>query len=363
MDASENQEASAYVGVVLDSRWKIIEPLASGHFGIVYLAHDADTNEPAVIKILKVKHSGEPEHVQDFLDEARFLTVLAKCDNVVEMFGSGRYPHVMTSTAGGFSAPVNAHYIAMEAADCSLTDLLVENTEVFTWPERLGILRDVVQGVQQMHQRSIVNRDLKAENVLVFSAPHNELVAKVSDMGRAKSTREARRSTIERYAIPRGDWRFAAPEHIWCVGSDDPLLLRATDLYHTGSVLFELVTGLGLTSVVLPTSAQIAASTWQLQPDQRTAQYELVMPDLRNRFELVYEQFAENVPRTIRTPLTALLRQLTDVDPMRRFRRVRGRPDCSDSLSWLINRIDVIALQLRRAEIEAKRRERKKTMA
>lgn len=359
MDAREQHEAKTYEGVVLDSRWKIVEALTSGYFAIVYLAYDAVTDEPAAIKILKIQRAGSPQFVSEFLDEARFLQLLSKCSNVVEIIGSGQYPHVMTSAAG-LQSPIDAHYIVMEAAECCLADLLVDPPGVFTWRERLGVLRDVVQGVHQMHRRSIVNRDLKADNVLVFSAPHNAMIAKISDMGRAKNLGDSRRSPLWTYAQGRGALAFSAPEHVWCTGTDDPRLLRATDLYHIGSVLYELVTGMGLTSVVLPNSEEIAINMRQLPIEVRTEHYKLVEPDLRNHFELAYEQFAENVPRTIRTPLTNLLRQLTDVDPEQRFRRVYGRPDCSESLDWLINRIDVITAQLRRAEIEARRLERKK---
>ncbi len=355
----QSEEAKVYKNVVLDSRWKILGQIGGGNFGLVFLAEDNVTKQHAAIKILKIEHAADHAVVREFLDEARFLQMLTRCTNVVESLGSGEYVHILTA-ANGMSVPLSAHYIAMEAAEGSLTRLLLDDTDVFTWPERLGVLRDVVLGIQQMHRHSVVNRDLKADNVLVFSAPKSSIVAKVADMGRAKSISEPRRATVTQYELPRGDWAFAAPEHIWCTGADEPVLLRATDLYHIGSVLFELAMGTGLTAEVIPAPVTIARKALTETREMRLKRYETIAPDLRIRFELAYENFAQRAPVLIRAEMTGMLRQLTDVQPMQRFRRVHGRPDCSESLDWLVRKIDVMILRLRAAETEARRHARKK---
>ena len=212
-----------------------------------------------------------------------------------------------------------------------------------------------------MHLRWMVHRDTKSDNVLLFSRPEQ---AKVSDLGRSRDTRQSPRFIPNDYAHGRGDLRFAPPELLWGLGdsSDADLMVRG-DLYMLGSLLFELSTGVGLTSVVFGDPRAVALAAHGLDVGSRQSNFELRQHEIRERYEAAYDQFSAELPAAIRGPATDLLRLLTHPDPARRtpaFRRRRHRDDWD--LQWLLMRVDVLRRILSAAAAAAARRRRKKTL-
>lgn len=362
--ASDNgaDEESMHIGKILNSRWQILQVLSRGGFGIVYSARDMRTNESVAVKVLRLGNISRPHCVQEFQDEARYLNLLANCNRVVDIHDSGADQQFVTG-GNGVKIPMDLHFIVLEHADLTLSDLVVGDPAAWDWADRLSVFRDVVRGMHQLHRNAVVNRDLKSDNVLLFSTPKNQIVAKVADLGRARNLREPARFIPEAYAQPRGDRRFAAPELLWVLGSADAFSMRAADLYHIGSILFELATGFGITSYVIPEPIRIVMGNVGASEAERAERFAAFKPDLRDGYELAYEMFSQSVPTAIRQNLTTLFRQLTDIEPSARFPRIRGRRDHGESLEWLLRRIDVIALQLKRAEVEARRLEKRKVPA
>jgi serine/threonine protein kinase len=230
----------------------------------------------------------------------------------------------------------------------------------FSWLERLQVFRDAVKGTHQMHLRNVVYRDLKSENVLVFSRGHSGLQAKVADLGRARITTEPPRYLADDYLAGRGDLRFAAPELLWLQGATTEAAWRAVDLYHLGSLLFEIVTGVGITSAVLPDSQTIIRHANSMDPASRTIAYTTAMPDLRDRYAFAYEMFASEVPPAICAQAVWLLRKLTALDREQRFPSIQGKPQKGVGLEWLMRRVDILTLTLRNAQRQARRTELRK---
>jgi serine/threonine protein kinase len=355
-------ESDLYVGRDLEGRWRVGQLIGEGGFSVVMQGKDLTSGAPVAVKILRISAGAEAE--EELAGEIGYLTDLRGCNRVVDIKGHGRDVVVLSglSPAGSsVDVPVAVPYLVLERADGCLAELLVALDQV-SWSERLNLFRDVVKGVHQMHLKRIVSRDLKSENVLLFTEDFTS-IAKITDLGRARRTSDAPRRNSEDYLAGRGDFRFAPPEVFWRQGVDDDAHWQAVDLFHLGSVLYELVLGHGITSVVLPNGRSILQATAALDPATRKAEYAANIAVLRAQMALAWEPFASAVPRAVRPQTTALLRQLTDPDPMLRLPRSLGQTvGQGNGLEWLLRRSDIVRRTLANAESEASRVARRKDL-
>lgn len=356
-----SNEDAIYLGRTLNDRWRVSdsEVLGGGFFGRVFAGEDLqDSGKPVAIKILKMEHMTNQMCLKEFADEGRILQRLIGCERVVDIFDYGEYRTFLTHRETSIDIPISVNFIVMERADERLVDLLAQGELSFV--ERIRMLRDAAQGIHQMHLNHTVNRDTKSENILVFRGSRNSRRGKISDMGRARILTDSARVPEEHYAQGRGDLRFSAPELCWLLGDTSEASWRAIDLFHIGSIFYELVTGFGITSHALPESNDIMQTCAPLSKAERQERFARSKHIIQDRFELAYELFESMLPPVVHRPAIGLLRQLTSIEPSDRFPRIRGKVEMATSLSWLIARIDAILFQLRKAEIEAKRSERRK---
>lgn len=348
-------ESDLWVGRELDGRWRVGQLLGEGGFSVVMDAEDLTRQTPVAVKILRIAATAEAK--EELQGEISYLGDLERCDRVVNIKGHGEDVVVLSAPSpigGTVEVPVSVLYVVLERADGCLAELLVALDQV-SWVERLGLFRDVVKGVHQMHLKRIMSRDLKSENVLLFTKDFSS-IAKVADLGRARRTSDAPRHSSEEYFVGRGDFRFAPPEVFWRQGVDDPAHWAAVDLFHLGSVLYELVLGHGITSIVLPNGRSILQATESLSPALRKAEYESNLSALRAQMSIAWEPFEAEVPTAIRPAITALLKQLTDPDPQRRAPRFLGRPVAHrEGLEWLLRRSDILRRTFVNSDTEASR--------
>ena len=178
----------------------------------------------------------------------------------------------ITVTLNQASLPLSVSFHVMELADGALSELLPLRHEV-DWGDKLGIFRDVVSGIHQMHSKRIVHRDLKASNVLLFDTSTRRPAAKVSDLGRSRDLAQPPRFDVDSYAAGRGDRSHAPPEHLWQLGSADHTALRKADVDLLGSVLYEFATGQGITAVTLPDWSSHLRAVGTMSPQEREASF------------------------------------------------------------------------------------------
>ena len=345
MDAAE---ASLYVDQVLTGdtgqKYCVDSKFGDGGFAGVFQATQQGSGRIVAIKILGLAAHANAAAAREFQDEIAMLRTLNACSNIVELLDSGHHVLNLRAQATGPSVQVPALFMVLELAVGSLEDLLASRHQV-DWLDRLMLFREMVKGVHQMHLRRMVHRDVKSENGLVFeSAPK----ARVCDLGRSKDTRRQPRVPPVAYEIGRGDIRFASPELLWGLGDNSELGHLRTDLYLLGSLLYEIATATGVTSAALTDPWGVLQQAAALDSvNAREQDYRRSIPNLRKQYELVYETFAQELPRAIAQEGTVLLRQLTDPDPEQRepIRPFRGLPMRWD-LQWILIRIDIMTKRL-----------------
>jgi serine/threonine protein kinase len=145
------------------TRYEIIEPIARGGMGTVYLARDRDLEREVALKVLSHPEAG-PGAAARLLREARIIARL-------------EHPGIVPVHDVG-ALPDGRIYYAMKRVSGRRLDELVGDP----LPERLRIFERICEPVAFAHAHGVVHRDLKPENVMV--GPFGEVL--VMDWGVAK---------------------------------------------------------------------------------------------------------------------------------------------------------------------------------
>jgi beta-lactam-binding protein with PASTA domain len=200
------------------ARYQVIARIASGGMGEVFRARDSVLDRDVAIKVLHRSLAGDPGFIERFRREARAAALLSH-PNIVAV-------HDWGSTANG------TYYMVMEfVRGHNVRDLLVFQGKLEP-QQAVEVLLQMLAALDHAHGKGIVHRDIKPENVLV--TPEGQV--KVADFGLARAFAEARVSQAP--GTVTGTVQYLAPEQI----TGDPADPR-TDLYSSGVVAYELLTG------------------------------------------------------------------------------------------------------------------------
>lgn len=187
------------------------ERIASGSCGDLY--HGIYGGRDVAVKILR------PEHLNDAL-EVEFAQEVAILREV-------EHPHVVRFI-GVCTRPSDLCIVTEYMSGGSLYDYLHKNHKVLKLPELLKFAIDVCKGMEYLHQKDIIHRDLKTANLLMDC----DKVVKVADFGVARFQNQGGVMTAE-----TGTYRWMAPEVI----NHQPYDQKA-DIFSFAIVLWELIT-------------------------------------------------------------------------------------------------------------------------
>jgi eukaryotic-like serine/threonine-protein kinase len=207
-------EAGVSVG-----RYRVLGRIGVGAMGEVYLAADEQLGRRAAIKVLGLRHLGNPVIKERFLREARALARLSHV-NLITIFEAG---HV-----GVGQRP----YFAMELLEGGDTQKLLEERGPLPSGVVAQIGAQAAAGLAQAARAGIIHRDVKPTNLGISG----QGVLKVTDFGLAKSIATDKKLTGDGFVVGTAD--YIAPEQARGEGLDE----RA-DVYALGCTLFHLLTG------------------------------------------------------------------------------------------------------------------------
>jgi serine/threonine-protein kinase len=201
----------------LGDRYEIESQIAVGGMGIVYRARDLRLGRAVAIKILKDHLSHDERFVERFRREARAVASLSH-PNIASLYDYGE--------------DEGRHFIVMECVDGRDLSTVLREEGALEPQRAAAITRAICSALAVAHEDGIIHRDVKPANVLLTP----EDVVKVTDFGIARAAGD---STLTATGSILGTAHYLAPEQ----AAGEPAS-PATDVYATGVVLFEMLTGI-----------------------------------------------------------------------------------------------------------------------
>src|SRR5262245_6608869 len=194
--------------------------------GIVYRARHVAVGRPFAVKIL------HPRFLTDDKTRARFT-------REAELAGWLHHRNVVGVVDAG-ETPDGLHYLVMEFVDGTTLYDLISQTAPMPATRVCALVRQLCDGLAHAHERGLIHRDFKTENVIVERDGSAE-VPKIADFGIAILRDEAGSSSTARLTtagLVLGTPHYMAPEHA-TGGTID----HRIDLFALGVMCFEMLTG------------------------------------------------------------------------------------------------------------------------
>uniref|UniRef100_A0A671LEZ8 RAF proto-oncogene serine/threonine-protein kinase n=1 Tax=Sinocyclocheilus anshuiensis TaxID=1608454 RepID=A0A671LEZ8_9TELE len=207
---------SSYYWEIEATEVLLLSRIGSGSFGTVY---KGKWHGDVAVKILKVTNP-TPEQLQAFRNEVAVLRKTRHVNIVLFM---------------GYMTRANLAIVTQWCEGSSLYKHLHVQETSFQMLQLMDIARQTAQGMDYLHAKNIIHRDMKSNNIVL----HEGLTVKIGDFGLA--TVKARWSGSHRVEQPSGSVLWMAPEVIRMQDSNPHSF--QSDVYSYGIVLYELMTG------------------------------------------------------------------------------------------------------------------------
>lgn len=201
-------------GMFIADRYEIVEKIGSGGMSDVYKAKDHVLGRFVAIKVLKKEFSEDVNFVTKFRTEAQSAARLEH-PNIVNIYDVG--------------SEYGMYYIVMEFVEGITLKSYIEKKGQLSYKETVSIAIQVGRGIEAAHNKHIVHRDIKPQNIIISS----EGKVKVTDFGIARA---ASNNTI--HADVMGSVHYASPEQ-----ARNGFVDGKSDIYSLGIVMYEMVTG------------------------------------------------------------------------------------------------------------------------
>lgn len=278
-------------GMYIADRYEILGKVGAGGMSDVYKAKDLTLGRFVAIKVLKAEFSENINFVTKFRSEAQAAAGLEH-PNIVNIYDVG--------------SENGLHYIVMEYVEGITLKTYIEKKGQLSFKEAVSIAIQVGRGIEAAHNKNIVHRDIKPQNIMIST----EGKVKVTDFGIARA---ATSNTISSDVM--GSVHYSSPEQ-----ARNGFVDGKSDIYSLGIVMYEMVTGRvpfdGDTTVAvaiqhlqeemvppsvyapnLPISMEkIILKCTQKNPDRRYSSMTALLADLRKALISPNEDFVVMVP-------------------------------------------------------------------
>lgn len=206
-------------------RYRIIRKLGEGGMGSVYLAEHVVIEKKMALKVLAPELARRSDLVARFLQEARSASRIGH-ENVIDISDFGQSVDGLV-------------YIAMEFLDGKDLGEIVRTQGAMTWTEARDIVLQICRALRAAHDKGIVHRDMKPENIFLVQREGQPHFVKILDFGIAKVMGlDPNGPRLTRTGMIFGTPEYMAPEQ--AEGKDTD---HRADIYAVGCIIYHLITG------------------------------------------------------------------------------------------------------------------------
>lgn len=205
------------IGRVIHNRYRILELIGSGGMANVYTALDMQTKHTVAVKALKDEYVEDAEFVRRFQHEAKSVLMLSH-DNIVRSIDIGEEDGI--------------HYIVLEYVEGKSLKEMIREGGPMDPRKAIHIATQVCDALTHAHERQIIHRDVKSQNILVNTRGK----ARLTDFGIARDA-SASTMTFTGNSI-MGSVHYLSPEQ----ARGEPVDAQS-DIYSLGITLYEMVVG------------------------------------------------------------------------------------------------------------------------
>ncbi len=205
-----------YVGQVFDKRYRILKVIGMGGMAVVFEATDLLMRRNVAVKMLKDEINKDVQSVKRFINESKAVAMLSH-PNIVNIYD--------------VSVKEDLKYIVMELVEGVTLKNYILKKGTLSYSEVLSITEQILLALEHAHQKGIVHRDIKPQNIMMLK---NGSI-KVADFGIAKLP-NAETVTMTDKAI--GTVFYISPEQ-----ASGKTIDRRSDIYSLGVTMYEMATG------------------------------------------------------------------------------------------------------------------------
>jgi serine/threonine protein kinase len=202
---------------ILSDRYRLLVKVGEGGMAEVYRAQDVLLSRAVAVKLLRPQYNSESSFLVRFLQEAQAAAGLSH-PNIVTVYDVGQ--------------DGEQRYIVMEYVEgVNLKEIILESAP-FSVDRAVDIALQICRAVAVAHRAGLVHRDIKPQNVL-FTGDGR---VKVTDFGIARALSAPK-------GLTEAGMVWGTPHYISPEQASGEEVSPASDVYSTGVVLFEMLTG------------------------------------------------------------------------------------------------------------------------
>ncbi len=197
-------------------RYHIIKKLNSGGMATVFLARDGILGREVALKMLHPHLLNQKHSLLRFTNEANAIASLSH-ENIVKIFD--------------YSQKQDQPFLVMEYIEGPSLSEILERHSLLPDLICLEIIQQILNGLACTHSRGIYHRDIKPANIMI----HKDSTVRIMDFGIAYLVDK---ESITMTGSLLGSPRYISPEQV-----EGKILTGATDIWSTGILLYECITG------------------------------------------------------------------------------------------------------------------------
>jgi serine/threonine protein kinase len=219
------ERTDQFLGQEFEGKYRVVERLGEGGMSTIYRAQQIEGGPDVALKILHDELVHDKDQRERFEREARALFGLEH-PNILYVYDYGVHNGLP--------------FLVMELLSGKTLDQLIEEAPLQP-AEAVDLVGQVLTGLSLAHEKGVLHRDIKTENVIVVVDPDGRRVAKLLDFGLVKFVDDDRwgeAKALTAFGEVFGTPAYMSPEQ--CTGA--PTDAR-TDVYSMGVLLFEMLTG------------------------------------------------------------------------------------------------------------------------